>query len=149
MEPGPVAAAAAAVDDNAGGGGGSGGGSDGAGAAIEVDEAEGVRKRARGHQHPQSRVERVRLIGQAREVQGLQKVHGPHQSKHRLHSHTNILRKKYKIQKNTKYTCDTGQTRNKLLAQWVHLTNHAAGDVQYSLSYMHARMKKWLISKRT
>jgi hypothetical protein len=28
---------------------------------------------------------------------------------------------------NTKYTCDTGQTRNKLLAQWVHLTNHAAG----------------------
>jgi CheY-like chemotaxis protein len=23
---------------------------------------------------------------------------------------------------NTKYTCDTGQTRNKLLAQWVHLT---------------------------
>ncbi len=22
---------------------------------------------------------------------------------------------------NTKYTCDTGQTRNKLLAQWVHL----------------------------
>ncbi len=28
---------------------------------------------------------------------------------------------------NTKYTCDTGQTRNKLLAQLVHLTNHAAG----------------------
>jgi hypothetical protein len=28
---------------------------------------------------------------------------------------------------NTKYTCETGQTRNKLLAQWVHLTNHAAG----------------------
>ena len=26
-----------------------------------------------------------------------------------------------------KYTCDTGQTGNKLLAQWVHLTNHAAG----------------------
>ena len=23
---------------------------------------------------------------------------------------------------NTKYTCDTGQTRNKLLEQWVHLT---------------------------
>ena len=33
---------------------------------------------------------------------------------------------KYKIQ-NTKYTCDTGQTRNKLLEQWVHLTNHTAG----------------------
>ncbi len=28
---------------------------------------------------------------------------------------------------NTKYTCDTGKTRNKMLAQWVHLTNHAAG----------------------
>ena len=28
---------------------------------------------------------------------------------------------------NTKYTCDTGQTRNKLLEQWVHLTNHTAG----------------------
>ena len=28
---------------------------------------------------------------------------------------------------NTKYTCDTGQTRNKLLEQWVHLQNHAAG----------------------
>ena len=28
---------------------------------------------------------------------------------------------------NTKYMCDTGQTRNKLLEQWVHLTNHAAG----------------------
>ncbi len=27
---------------------------------------------------------------------------------------------------NAKYTFDTGQTRNKLLAQWVHLTNHAA-----------------------
>ena len=27
---------------------------------------------------------------------------------------------------NTKYTCDTGQTRNKLL-QRVHLTNHTAG----------------------
>ena len=26
-----------------------------------------------------------------------------------------------------KYTCDTGQTRNKLLEQWVHLTNRAAG----------------------
>ena len=25
------------------------------------------------------------------------------------------------IQIGTKYTCDTGQTRNKLLAQWVHL----------------------------
>ena len=24
-------------------------------------------------------------------------------------------------------TCDTGQTRNKLLEQWVHLTNHTAG----------------------
>ena len=28
---------------------------------------------------------------------------------------------------NTKYTRDTGQTRNKLLGQWVHLANHAAG----------------------
>ena len=28
--------------------------------------------------------------------------------------------------RNTRYTCDTGQTRNRLLAQWVHLTNHAA-----------------------
>ena len=28
---------------------------------------------------------------------------------------------------NTKYTRDTGQTRNKLLEQWVHLTNHTAG----------------------
>ena len=28
---------------------------------------------------------------------------------------------------NTKYTCDTGQTRNKLLELWVHLTNHTAG----------------------
>ena len=27
----------------------------------------------------------------------------------------------------TKYTCGTGQTLNKLLEQWVHLTNHAAG----------------------
>jgi hypothetical protein len=26
---------------------------------------------------------------------------------------------------NTKYTCDTGQTRNKLLAQWVHLAHSA------------------------
>ena len=33
---------------------------------------------------------------------------------------------KYQIP-NTKYTCDTGQTRNKLLEQWVHLANHAAG----------------------
>ena len=28
---------------------------------------------------------------------------------------------------NTKYTCDTGQTRNQLLEQLVHLANHAAG----------------------
>ena len=28
---------------------------------------------------------------------------------------------------NTKYACNTGQTRNKLLEQWVHLTNHTAG----------------------
>ena len=35
------------------------------------------------------------------------------------------------IQYNTKYTCDTGQTRNKLLAQWVHLTNHAAGHSKW------------------
>ena len=28
---------------------------------------------------------------------------------------------------NTKYSCDTGQTRNKLLEQRVHLTNHTAG----------------------
>ena len=34
--------------------------------------------------------------------------------------------RKYQIP-NTKYTCDTGQTRNKLLEQWVHLANHAAG----------------------
>ena len=34
----------------------------------------------RGHLHLQSRVERVRLIGQAREVQGLQEVHVPHQA---------------------------------------------------------------------
>ena len=27
---------------------------------------------------------------------------------------------------NTKYTCDTGQTRNKLLEHWVHLTNRSA-----------------------
>ena len=33
---------------------------------------------------------------------------------------------KYQIP-NTKCTCDTGQTRNKLLEQWVHLANHAAG----------------------
>ena len=33
----------------------------------------------------------------------------------------------YKYKYKYKYTCDTGQTRNKLLAQWVHLTNHAAG----------------------
>ena len=32
---------------------------------------------------------------------------------------------KYQIP-NTKYTCNTGQTRNKLLEQWVHLTNHTA-----------------------
>ena len=32
---------------------------------------------------------------------------------------------KYKIQ-NSKYTCDTGQTRNKLLEQWVHRTDHAS-----------------------
>ena len=32
-----------------------------------------------------------------------------------------------KLNTNTKYTCDTGQTRNKLLEQWVHLTNHTAG----------------------
>ena len=32
-----------------------------------------------------------------------------------------------KIQ-NTKCTCDTGQTRNKLLEHWVRLTNRAAGQ---------------------
>ena len=33
---------------------------------------------------------------------------------------------KYQIP-NTKYTCNTGQTRNKLLEQWVLLTHHTAG----------------------
>ena len=28
---------------------------------------------------------------------------------------------------NTKYNCNTGQTRKELLEQWVHLTNHTAG----------------------
>ena len=35
---------------------------------------------------------------------------------------------------NTKYTCDTGQARNKLLEQWMHLTNHTAG---------HSRIFRW------
>jgi hypothetical protein len=39
---------------------------------------------------------------------------------------------------NTKYTCDTGQTRNKLLAQWVHLTNHAAGHSSPGTAHLTA-----------
>jgi uncharacterized Zn-finger protein len=39
---------------------------------------------------------------------------------------------------NTKYTCDTGQTRNKLLAQWVHLTNHAAGHSRPGTAHLTA-----------
>jgi hypothetical protein len=39
---------------------------------------------------------------------------------------------------NTKYTCDTGQTRNKLLAQWVHLpANHAANEHKPNKSLRH------------
>jgi hypothetical protein len=39
---------------------------------------------------------------------------------------------------NTKYTCDTGQTRNKLLAQWGHLTNHAAGHSRPGTAHLTA-----------
>ena len=39
---------------------------------------------------------------------------------------------------NTKYTCDTGQTRNKLLAQWVRLTNHAAGHSRPGTAHLTA-----------
>ena len=35
---------------------------------------------------------------------------------------------------NTKYTCDTGQTRNKLLEQWVHLTHSRALEARYYAS---------------
>ena len=54
---------------------------------------------------------------------------------------------KYQIP-NTKYqipnTCDTGQTRNKLLEQWVHLTNHAAahsrpGTTHQTTNNAHSR----------
>ncbi len=44
----------------------------------------------------------------------------------REHWKTPLSRENTNTNTNTKYTCDTGQTRNKLLAQWVHLTNHAA-----------------------
>ena len=44
---------------------------------------------------------------------------------------------------NTKYTCDTGQTRNKLLEQWMHLTNHTAGHsrpgTRKCISYLERR----------
>jgi hypothetical protein len=39
---------------------------------------------------------------------------------------------------NTKYTCDTCQTRNKLLAQWVHLRNHAAGHSRPGTAHLTA-----------
>ena len=39
---------------------------------------------------------------------------------------------------NTKYTCDTGQTRNTLLAQWVHLTNHVSRASKNALSWQCA-----------
>ena len=39
---------------------------------------------------------------------------------------------------NTKYNCDTGQTRNKLLAQWVHLTYHAAGHSRPRTAHLTA-----------
>ena len=39
---------------------------------------------------------------------------------------------------NTKYTCDTGQTRNKLLEQWVHLTNHTAGHSRPGTTHLAA-----------
>ena len=44
---------------------------------------------------------------------------------------------KYEIS-NTKYTSDTGQTRNKLLEQWVHLTNHTAGHERASYNIFGA-----------
>ena len=40
---------------------------------------------------------------------------------------------------NTKYTCDTGQTLNKLLEQWVHLTNHTAGHSRPGTTVLKAR----------
>ena len=40
---------------------------------------------------------------------------------------------------NTKYTCTTGQTRNKLLEQqWVHLTNHTAGHSRPDTTHLDA-----------
>ncbi len=39
---------------------------------------------------------------------------------------------------NTKHICDTGQTSNKLIAQWVHLTNHAAGHSRPGTAHLTA-----------
>ena len=47
---------------------------------------------------------------------------------------------KYNTNTNTKYTCDTGKTSNKLLVQWVHLTNHAAAPDGSHNNADHARV---------
>ena len=39
----------------------------------------------------------------------------------------------------TNYTCDTSQTRNKLLAQWVHLTTHTAGHSRPGTTHQTAK----------
>ena len=49
-------------------------------------------------------------------------------AKEELPLHAYALVRNTNTNTNTKYTCDTGQTRNKLLELWVHLTNHTAGD---------------------
>ena len=39
---------------------------------------------------------------------------------------------------NAKYTCNTGQTRSKLLEQWVHLTNLTAGQSRPGTTHLAA-----------
>ena len=39
---------------------------------------------------------------------------------------------------NAKYTYNTGRTRNKLLEQWVHLTNHTAGHSRPGTTHLAA-----------
>jgi hypothetical protein len=47
-----------------------------------------------------------------------------------------LVRKYNKIQ--IQYILDTGQARNKLLAQWVQLTNHAAGHSKPGTTHLPA-----------
>jgi hypothetical protein len=51
-----------------------------------------------------------------------------------------VPRRKYKYKYKYKNTCDTGQTRNKLLPQRVHLTNHAAGHSRLGTAHLTAQI---------